>query len=98
MSDETRESYGIYRRITLGLCSREAAERIYPHVTDLQKRVLKYIHLSEGCTDEQGCTAMCMNPSTWRPRRIELQRKGLIVADGTRKTKSGRNASIWRVI
>jgi hypothetical protein len=40
---------------------------------------------------------LAMNPSTVRPRRVELARKGLIVQSGTRRTTSGRMAGIWRV-
>jgi hypothetical protein len=40
--------------------------------------------------------ALGMNPSTQRPRRIELERRGLVVKDGTRKTSSGRMAVVWR--
>lgn len=61
----------------------------------LQRRV--YEHLARRpSTDEETADELEMNPSTVRPRRIELERFGLIVQDGTRRTKSGRMAAIWR--
>jgi DNA-binding IclR family transcriptional regulator len=50
-----------------------------------------------GLTDEEMQTRLGMNPSTQRPRRIELARRGLVVEGGTRRTASGRMATVWRV-
>ena len=61
----------------------------------LQRRVLEFIAWRPS-TDEEIATELAMNPSTVRPRRIELARRGLIVEDGTRKTASGRMATVWR--
>lgn len=64
----------------------------------LQRRVLELLMATpDGLTDEEMQTRLGMNPSTQRPRRIELARRGLIVTGGTRKTSSGRNADVWRV-
>jgi hypothetical protein len=62
----------------------------------LQRRVLEHIAWRPS-TDEEIATELEMNPSTVRPRRIELARRGLIVEDGTRKTASGRMAVVWRM-
>lgn len=55
-----------------------------------------------GCTDEEGADQLQMNPSTYRPRRIELADTGLItqLRDDKgeivkRATKSGRAAVVW---
>lgn len=51
-----------------------------------------------GATDEEIAEATGMNPSSARPRRVELQRDGLIMDSGyTRKTKSNRAAVVWMV-
>ena len=64
----------------------------------LHKAVLAYIAgRGDGCTDEEIARALGMNPSTARPRRIELLRRGLIEQAGTRRTASGRMATLWRV-
>jgi hypothetical protein len=64
----------------------------------LQRRVLEFITARpDGVTDEQIATGLQLNPSTARPRRIELARRGLIVEAGTRKTASKRAAVAWRV-
>jgi len=62
----------------------------------MQRRVLEYIEEHGPSTDEEIATGIGMNPSTERPRRIELARRGLIVEDGTRRTTSGRMACVWR--
>lgn len=64
----------------------------------LQWRVLLFIQgRPEGVTDEQIANGLGLNPSTARPRRIELAKRGLIVEAGVRKTASKRNAVAWRV-
>lgn len=63
----------------------------------MQRRVLAYIEQHGPATDEEIAIGLGMNPSTERPRRIELARAGLIVTDGTRRTASGRMAAVWRV-
>jgi hypothetical protein len=52
----------------------------------------------DGLTDEEQQRLLEMNPSTQRPRRIELARRGLVVTCGTRRTASGRNADVWKAI
>jgi hypothetical protein len=65
----------------------------------LQRRVLEFVRTcgAFGATDEEIATSLGLNPSTARPRRIELARRGLIVEAGTRKTASKRAAVVWRV-
>jgi hypothetical protein len=49
-----------------------------------------------GATDEEIQDILGMNPSTQRPRRVELVDAGLIRDSGaTRKTRSGRPAVVW---
>lgn len=62
----------------------------------MQRRVLAYLEEHGPATDEEIATGLGMNPSTQRPRRIELARRGLIAEAGTRRTTSGRMAVIWR--
>jgi transcription initiation factor IIE alpha subunit len=68
-------------------------------VTAMQRRVLELLQATpDGLTDEEMQTRLEMNPSTQRPRRIELARRGMVVEAGTRRTSSGRMAVVWRVI
>lgn len=62
-------------------------------------RVLAAISAStDGLTDEQIQQQLGMNPSTERPRRIELVDMGEIHDTGrTRETLSGRSAVVWGV-
>jgi hypothetical protein len=80
--------------------SRKAAIDIQDIRTDLQRRVYKYIKDKgeKGATDEETQFALAMNPSTQRPRRVELVDMGLVKDSGTtRKTASGRSATVWVV-
>ncbi len=77
--------------------SRQAAVAIRPALSTQRGRVLAIIAATpEGLTDEEGCQRTGMNPSTWRPRRIELLEAGLVVRTGVRPGKSGRLMSVWR--
>ena len=63
----------------------------------LQRLIHDYVSdQPDGATDEEIARACGLNPSTARPRRIELARRGLIVEHGTRRTTSGRMAVVWR--
>lgn len=75
-----------------------AAELIEPHANTLQAEVLEYLRImgGDGATDEQMQEMLMLNPSTQRPRRIELVKAGLVIDSGrTRKTASGRQAMVW---
>jgi transcription initiation factor IIE alpha subunit len=62
----------------------------------MQRRVLDFIAQHGPATDEEIAVGCGMNPSTARPRRIELARRGMIVEGGSRRTTSGRMATVWR--
>ena len=63
------------------------------------RKVLEFIQSrgAAGATDEEIQIGLGMNPSTERPRRIELMRRDppAIVESGTRPTRSGRHAAVW---
>jgi hypothetical protein len=49
-----------------------------------------------GRTDHELQSILAMNPSTERPRRVELVKKGLVKDSGRRRlTPSGRKAVVW---
>jgi hypothetical protein len=81
------------------ITSAKAADLLGPATLNaMQRRVLELLAATpDGLTDEEQQTRLGMNPSTQRPRRIELARRGLVVEAGTRKTASGRMATVWRV-
>ena len=68
-------------------------------LNSLQRSVVAFLRERgvHGATDEEIAAGLEMNPSTQRPRRIELVRRGLVVEAGTRKTRSGRFATAWRL-
>ena len=77
----------------------EAAEAIRPSTNRLRQRVLEYIEACgpAGATDDECQAALGMNGSTQRPRRLELAQMRLITQSGTRRTVSGRAATVWVV-
>jgi hypothetical protein len=81
------------------MTSAAAADSLTPQTLNaMQRKVLELLQATpEGLTDEEMQRRLGMNPSTQRPRRGELARRGLIVTSGTRKTASGRKADVWRV-
>lgn len=77
--------------------SKEAASKIEIAAGTLRAQVFKHLSGEEGgATDDEMQVSLAMNPSTQRPRRRELQLKGLVVDSGKkRKTRSNRQAVVW---
>jgi predicted ArsR family transcriptional regulator len=59
---------------------------------------LRRFPVDGGLTDEELVNVTGLNPSTVRPRRVELVERGLVEAiEGrTRPTRAGRAAQVWR--
>jgi hypothetical protein len=78
--------------------SRQAAEQAAPSAKTLRAAVLRHIagKGAFGATDEEIALALQLNPSTARPRRIELVDRGEVRDSGAkRETRSGRLAVVW---
>ena len=75
--------------------SRDAAESVKgrrSHLCDLVLSVLA----QRPATDEEIATKLGMKGDTERPRRVELQRRGLVADTGERRrVRSGRKAIVW---
>jgi hypothetical protein len=67
---------------------------------DMRRRIMEALRASaSGLTDEQLCDATGLQPSSLRPRRIELvESLDVVAAPWTRPTKSGRQATVWMAI
>lgn len=78
-----------------------AAASIKPSANTLRTQVLEYLRqrAEAGATDEEMQQALDMNPSTQRPRRLELMEDfELVFSSGKKRaTQSGRDATIWVV-
>lgn len=76
----------------------KAAQQIKKAIGPLHIRILAHLEKHpDGATDEEIMAALDMPGNTERPRRRELQQMGKIVDSGeTRRTKSGREAVVWR--
>lgn len=75
-----------------------AALEAYPNTGTWRLRVLQALvdAGARGATDEEIQRALGLNPSTQRPRRVELVELGWIEDSGARRpTRSGRSAAVW---
>jgi hypothetical protein len=77
--------------------SRAAAREIQASLNGLQLQVLKLIARAGPVPDERIQEWLGMNPSTERPRRIELVRLGMVAAAGSCTVRSGRTATAWAI-
>jgi len=77
--------------------SADAAEAMEPRAGTMRARVLAAIRAAgwRGMTDEELIASTGLNPSTARPRRVELADAGIIVPSGTRAVRSGLQAVVW---
>lgn len=85
--------------VTHSATSRAAAKALLSKANTLRSKVYRWLLDNGPASDETMQYALDMNPSTQRPRRIELVRMGLIQDSGLRGvTRSGRQATIWKPI
>ena len=79
--------------------SRAAAEAIAPKFGTLTRDVLLQLsRFPEGLTDEEGQRASGMQGNSYRPCRVSLMDKGLVVDSGhRRKTNQRKDAVVWSV-
>lgn len=75
-----------------------AYEAILPQATNLRETVWAYIEANPHCTDEQIAIDLDLNPSTARPRRIDLLKEGRVAVSGSGTNRSGRKAATWVVV
>lgn len=76
--------------------SADAADSISPLANRLRTMVYGIIRNRRGATDEEIQLALRLNPSTSRPRRVELERAGIVKDSGRRRAnRSGRKAIVW---
>lgn len=95
-----QDAVGKYQRAGQSGTSRVAAVEAVPLTGSKRQAVFHFIQEQgwRGATDEEIQTALDMNPSTQRPRRVELVDQGLIQDSGrTRLTRSRRAAAVWWV-
>jgi transcription initiation factor IIE alpha subunit len=90
------------RQRNLFSTSQQALDSIAESLPHLRRQVWEYLleQGERGATDEEMQDALNMNPSTQRPRRLELLENNppLIRDSGERRpTKSGRSATVWRI-
>lgn len=78
--------------------SRAAAESMVEAAGTLRSKVRIYIVTEgyDGATDDEVEVALGLKSNTARPRRHELMERSLVMDSGrTRKTRSGRDATVW---
>lgn len=78
--------------------SEEAAGRIAPKAPTYRERVFDFIKRYGPVSDEQIAENLRLDPSTARPRRVELVQEGRVCAYlGFGTTKSGARCNLWIV-
>lgn len=77
--------------------SAEAAMAIVSRVGGLRAKLLGWLIANGPATDRQMQDGLFMDGSTQRPRRIELERLGFIVAVDEVRQDNGRRATRWGV-
>jgi len=93
-----QDAVGKYQRTGQSSTSRAAAVEAVPLTGGKRREVYEFIRACEdfGATDDEIQNALEMNPSTQRPRRVELVDQGLVRDSGaTRQTRWGRPAVVW---
>lgn len=70
---------------------------ILSSMNDLQRKVYKALELVSDQTDNDLELTTGLKGSTLRPRRIELERAGLIESSGYKVQRNGRKANTWRI-
>ena len=94
------DTLGKFQRQGQASTSRAAAVAAIPLTGKSRIAVWQVIRDSggHGATDEEIQAKLRMNPSTQRPRRVELVEQGRIVDSGRRRrTASRRDAVVWVV-
>ena len=76
----------------------EASQAIKPTVGNLRERVFAVIRDRGPVCDEDIARLARLNPSTARPRRLELQRAERIEFCGYTLTQAGRKSKAWQVV
>ena len=77
------------------ITSESAAMSMGSRAKGVRRKVLEALR-ERPMTDEELIEQLGGNPSTIRPRRVELYADGLIEPAGTRKTHSNRDAVVWQ--
>lgn len=93
---DSQKSHPIYKGMTQ--TSFEAFEAAKPWAGNARERVFQALLKNGPMTDEEIQAFLAMNPSTERPRRIELESEGRVVACGLSTTKAGRKALLWAAV
>jgi transcription initiation factor IIE alpha subunit len=83
--------------VTGSSTSEAAAVAARPSAATQREKVLDALQNVGPMTDEEIQHLLDMNPSTERPRRIELVADGKVTDSGLKRlTKSNREAVVWR--
>ncbi len=78
--------------------SKAAAQRVAPYLRSIRYKIYNYISANPGVTDDEIRDHLGLNNNTARPRRIELERRGLVEWTGNiRIGHLGATALTWQV-
>jgi len=80
--------------------SRASAAKSAPQFSDRLIEMLKFFdtYVERGLTDQEGQDILMMSGDSYRPIRVILAKHNLVADTGmTRKTQTGRSATVWRI-
>lgn len=79
--------------------SRQAANRVFPHLSNIQERVLVFIkNCPQGVTDLEISIYFEDDRSTYRTRRAELVAMGRIRNSGRTIKQAGSRRTVWEFV
>lgn len=79
--------------------SRLAANRVFPHLSNIQERVLVFVkNCTAGCTDLDISNYFEEPGSTYRTRRAELVAMGRIKDSGRTIKQAGSRRTVWEYV
>jgi hypothetical protein len=92
------ESFDVPPYVGGSRTSIDASLSMHGKTAGIRQKVYELLLLRGPMTDEAIAVTLKLNPSTARPRRIELTEDGIVAKVGEGKTRSGRKASLWGVV
>lgn len=80
--------------------SQKSFKSVQQRLSEAQERVFNAIRVrgERGATNDELCVILGLTPNQVSPRLTELRMSGRIDKLGTRLTRSGCSASVWRAL
>lgn len=74
-----------------------AAISVLPKIRGIKKQIIALLETHDGMTCSEICQIINKEKPSVSPRLVELEKAGLVKADGTRPSNTGHQATIYRL-